>query len=104
MIDLFSYQNQQFCLNLFCQYRGFCFFIKCFINDKFYIISYYLSCDVYFYFVVSVCLVLIDLVLMDNLLSFMEKGFIVYKQRNSYYKDLIDFLDMRGKKSVERVN
>lgn len=34
----------------------------------------------------------------------MEKGFTVHKQRNSYYKDSIDFLDMRGKKSADRAN
>lgn len=34
----------------------------------------------------------------------MEKGFTVHKQRNSYYKDSIDFLDMRGNKSADRAN
>lgn len=34
----------------------------------------------------------------------MEKGFTVHQQRNSYYIDLTDFLDMRGKKSADRAN
>lgn len=34
----------------------------------------------------------------------MEKGFTVHKQRNGYYIDSIDFLDMRGKKSADRAN
>lgn len=41
---------------------------------------------------------------MDNSSSSMVKGFTVHKQRNSYYIDSIDFLDMRGKKSADRAN
>lgn len=41
---------------------------------------------------------------MDNSSSSLEKGFTVHQQRNSYYIDLTDFLDMRGKKSADRAN
>lgn len=41
---------------------------------------------------------------MDNSSSSMEKGFTVHQQRNSYYIDSTDFLDMRGKKSADKEN
>lgn len=39
-----------------------------------------------------------------QLIKLYGEGFTVHKQRNSYYIDSIDFLDMRGKKSAERAN
>lgn len=102
--DLPSHQNQQLCPNQCCQHRGSCFFIKCSINAKLHITSHYSSCDVHLHLAASACLASTDPVSMDNSSSSMENGFTVHKQRNNYYIDSIDFLDMRGKKSADRAN